>query len=100
MIFVDSFALQMVRRSPVSSGTLVAPSNVTSTFSILPLRPSPISITISSSEDRTMLLVFNACEQIGVITVRDAVGSTLGPPAYILYAVEPVGVEMMIPSAS
>ena len=32
--------------------------------------------------------------------ISDAVGSTIGPPAERLYAVDPVGVEMMIPSAS
>ena len=37
--------------------------------------------SIKSSADRTILLVLSACEQIGVITIICAVGSTIGPPA-------------------
>src|SRR5262247_2342447 len=38
-------------------------------------------------------------EQIGVSTTAGIVGKTIGPPADSEYAVEPVGVEMMSPSA-
>ena len=37
--------------------------------------------------------------QYDVITIIEAVGCTIGPPADILYPVEPVGVEMITPSA-
>ena len=50
--------------------------------------------------DRTMLLVFKVCGQIGVITISLAAGSTIGPPADILYPVDPVGVEIITPSPS
>ena len=46
-----------------------------------------------------MLLVFNVCGQIGVITISLAPGSTIGPPADILYPVDPVGDARIIPSA-
>ena len=77
-----------------------APSKATMASSTASWRPSAISITISSSAESTILLVFSAWGQMGVITIMDAVGSTIGPPADRLYAVEPVGVEMITPSAS
>ena len=83
----------MVIRSPVCIISIWVPSKDTSTSSSVPFLPSPISISISSSPDKITLLVFSACEQIGVTTSSDAVGSTIGPPAERLYAVEPVGVE-------
>ena len=41
----------------------------------------------------------SVCGQIGVATMQSTVGTTIGPPAESEYAVEPVGVERMIPSA-
>ena len=38
------------------------------------------------------------CGQIGVRTATGSSGWTIGPPAERLYAVEPVGVEMINPS--
>ncbi len=38
------------------------------------------------------------CGLIGVTTIRLAAGSTTGPPADILYPVDPIGVEIIIPS--
>ena len=48
---------------------------------------------------KIMLLVFSVCGAMGVMIVMAALGDTIGPPADRLYPVEPVGVEMMIPSA-
>ena len=41
----------------------------------------------------------NVCEQIGVMTTASIVGNRIGPPADSEYAVDPVGVEMISPSA-
>ena len=38
-------------------------------------------------------------EAIGVSTIASIAGNRSGPPAERLYAVDPVGVEMMSPSA-
>ena len=46
-----------------------------------------------------VLLFTNVWEQTGVIMISRALGSTIGPPADRLYAVEPVGVEIIMPSA-
>src|SRR5467141_1427250 len=39
------------------------------------------------------------CGQIAVTTIASTVGTTIGPPADIEYAVEPVGVLTMMPYA-
>ena len=44
-------------------------------------------------------LAKSECVQIGVKSILSIFGSTTGPPADSEYAVEPVGVEIMIPSA-
>ena len=49
--------------------------------------------------DKTTLLLSTVCGAIGVIVIICAVGSTIGPPQDKLYAVEPVGVHIIIPSA-
>jgi len=36
---------------------------------------------------------------MGVTTIMDAMGDTMGPPAERLYPVDPVGVDTIIPSA-
>ena len=41
----------------------------------------------------------SACAQIGVSVIAAWPGTTIGPPAAMLYAVDPVGVAMMRPSA-
>ena len=46
-----------------------------------------------------MLRVLSVCGAIGVSRIREASGETIGPPAERLYPVDPVGVEMMMPSA-
>ena len=60
---------------------------------------SPISTVITSSAGKIILLVFSVCGAIGVISVMEPFGATIGPPQERLYPVDPVGVEMMIPSA-
>ena len=52
-----------------------------------------------SVEDRIRLRLLSECGAIGVTRNSFAVGSTIGPPQERLYAVEPVGVEIMMPSA-
>src|SRR5947207_9459168 len=47
----------------------------------------------------TMGRFVSVCEQIGVSTMASTLGNTIGPPADSEYAVDPVGVEMMRPSA-
>lgn len=46
-----------------------------------------------------MLLVFSVCGAMGVMIVMAALGDTIGHPADRLYPVDPVGVEIIIPSA-
>ena len=46
-----------------------------------------------------MLLAFSIWGQIGVITIASVSGERIGPPAEREYAVEPVGVAIIIPSA-
>ena len=41
----------------------------------------------------------SVCAQIGVTRIERSVGSTTGPPAESEYAVDPVGVEKISPSA-
>ena len=57
------------------------------------------STVISASAGSTMLRVLSVCGAIGVSRIREASGETIGPPAERLYPVDPVGVEMMMPSA-
>jgi hypothetical protein len=51
------------------------------------------------SAGTTMGRCVSACEQMGASTVQSTEGWTMGPPADSAYAVEPVGVERMTPSA-
>ena len=51
------------------------------------------------SADKIILRTDNECGQIGVNNNSSASGSTIGPPADILYPVEPVGVAIITPSA-
>src|SRR3954453_2146187 len=48
---------------------------------------------------RTSGRTASVCGQIAVTTIASTVGTTIGPPADIEYAVEPVGVLTMMPSA-
>src|SRR3954453_15677360 len=48
---------------------------------------------------RTSGRTASVCGQIAVTTIASTVGTTIGPPADIEYAVDPVGVLTMIPSA-
>ena len=57
-------------------------------------------ISIFSLEGTTSGRAFNECGQIGTIINAFNLGTKIGPPAEMLYAVEPVGVETIKPSAS
>lgn len=56
-------------------------------------------ISTVESSDSMMLLLIIVWGAIGVNVMISAVGSTMGPPQERLYAVEPVGVHMSMPSA-
>jgi predicted DNA repair protein MutK len=62
------------------------------------LRPSTWKETTLLSET-IMGLTFKLCGAIGVITKLADVGYKMGPPQLKLYPVEPVGVEIIKPSA-
>ena len=60
----------------------------------------PFAVTlISTFAEKTSVLEFSVCAQTGVIRMISATGSATGPPADRLYPVEPVGVEIITPSA-
>ena len=54
--------------------------------------------SISTSEGNTNGLDVKECGEIGVIKMENTSGCTIGPPEDREYAVEPVGVLIMIPS--
>src|ERR1700690_2734869 len=64
--------------------------------------PSTVRITPRASAPNDNLIVcvalstsgrlVNACAQIGVTAIAACPGTTIGPPAAMLYAVDPVGV--------
>jgi hypothetical protein len=56
-----------------------------------------ISITLVSGTSTGRLV--KVCGQTGVMQMASTVGNTIGPPADNEYAVEPVGVATMSPSA-
>ena len=58
-----------------------------------------ILILMVELSDKIMLLLIIVCGAIGVRVIICAVGSTIGPPHDKLYAVDPVGVHIIIPSA-
>ena len=53
---------------------------------------------MSTSEGNTNGLEVKECGEIGVIKMENTSGCTIGPPEDKEYAVEPVGVLIMIPS--
>ena len=59
----------------------------------------PTERVIIFFDGKTILLFTRECGHIGVTTKHDLSGLRTGPPAAIDYAVEPVGVETIIPSA-
>src|SRR5690606_10580895 len=58
-----------------------------------------ISISKISSSEITRGLTFRLCGEIGVITKFPDPGEIIGPPQLSEYAVEPVGVAIINPSA-
>ena len=60
---------------------------------------SPVFTVITSSGGTTSGLTFNVCGQIGTIVIASSDGCKTGPPADNPYAVEPVGVDTIKPSA-
>ena len=107
-------------QSPVTIGINVSPSKDAIPFSQSQCLPFPISTVITSCAGKIMLLVFSVCGAMGVMIVMaalgdtiglsyplgkyiakvyKALGDTIGPPADRLYPVDPVGVEIIIPSA-
>ena len=75
----------------------------------MPHCPSTVSSTCSAGDaSRTITRdvagtttgrLVSVCGQIGVTTKARTSGVTIGPPAARVYAVEPVGVATMSPSA-
>ena len=84
-------------QSPVTMGINVSPSKDAIPFSQSQCLPFPISTVITSCAGKIMLLVFSVCGAMGVVMA--ALGDTIGHPADRLYPVDPVGVEIIIPSA-
>src|SRR6266550_865902 len=72
------------------------PSNETSTSSV---HGGIGWIVTTAVAGRTRGRTASVCGQMAVTTMASTVGTTIGPPADIEYAVEPVGVLTMIPSA-
>src|SRR5512145_3111398 len=87
--------LQITIISPAFRENPVCPSRVKKTSSPGAVRTTSI-ITSSGS---TIGLLVNVWEQMGVRSILPSVGYTIGPPAEREYAVEPVGVEIISPSA-
>ena len=85
--------------SPAFNGIFRLPSKLTSAVFSLSVRRSINVSSIVSSPEKTMDLLVRLCGATGVIRIRLAVGVAMGPPADMLYAVEPVGVDRMTPSA-
>ena len=87
-------------QSPVTIGINVSPSKDAIPFSQSQCLPFPISTVITSCAGKIMLLCIQLwCGAMGVMIVMAALGDTIGPPADRLYPVDPVGVEIIIPSA-
>src|SRR3989441_12176029 len=82
--------------SPGWMGVPTWPSNDTSTSSL----PGGIGWMVTTAvAARTSGRPARVWGQIAVTTIASTVGTTIGPPADIEYAVDPVGVLTMIPSA-
>src|SRR4029077_3521779 len=72
------------------------PSNETSTSSVHGGIGCTVTTAVAgSTSGRTA----SVCGQMAVTTMASTVGTTIGPPADMEYAVDPVGVLTMIPSA-
>src|SRR6185503_4886701 len=87
--------LRILTRSATFSGKPTCPSSVNDTSSLSVFSNN----SISASSGTTIGRFESVKGQIGVITIAFIEGKITGPPADKLYAVEPVGVEMIRPSA-
>src|SRR5947208_16711602 len=76
-------------------GVPTCPSSVRYTLSSGPREVTRITLVSGTSTGRLV----NMCGQIGVMHSAGTVGKMIGPPAESEYAVDPVGVEMISPSA-
>ncbi len=87
--------LRIITRSPTLSGNPTWPSrvNATSSWSVFSIN------SISALSGTTIGRLESVNGQMGVTTTAFIDGKITGPPAERLYAVEPVGVETMRPSA-
>src|SRR5689334_25391955 len=87
--------LQILTRSSTSKGKPTCPSSVNATSSLSVFNNN----SISASSGTTIGRFESVNGQIGVITTAFIDGKITGPPADRLYAVDPVGVETIRPSA-
>src|SRR5688572_24406992 len=92
----EASARRTTRESPGANIVPTWPSIVTRSSS----GPSSARTVTSESAGTTSGRIARVCGEIGVVMIRGWVGRTTGPPADRLYAVDPVGVEMMTPSAA
>src|SRR6266571_4455214 len=83
-------------RSPGWMGVPTCPSKETSTSSV---QGGIGWIVTTAVAARTRGRTARVWGQMAVTTMASTVGTTIGPPADIEYAVEPVGVLTMMPSA-
>ena len=81
--------------SVVCSTIPFCPSSVKKTDSVL----ANNFISMEDESRTTTGRSVKVCGQIGVITKASTAGCTIGPPAESEYAVEPVGVPTINPSA-
>ena len=88
--------LDILTVSPPSSLTPSLPSAVTYTEFFLHCMEHS---SITESQFRTAGLLSRECGQIGVTQTADNEGSSIGPPADKEYAVDPVAVAAITPSA-
>ncbi len=91
-----SFAQPTSRTSPYSRFPIKLPSAIkTASF---PYSCETFILTTSSGEI-TMQRLLRLCEDIGVRIMQSNLGFIIGPPQESQYAVEPVDVAIIIPSA-
>ena len=80
----------------IPEGTLTAlESQVTRHWLLLP----PVSRVMTLLPVTIIGLIVRLCGDIGAIMMLSSVGERMGPPTLRLYAVDPVAVEMINPSA-
>src|SRR4051812_16846728 len=93
--FTVCAALLQTIWSPLSTGSPVCPSIVKNACS----SPPCTTILISDKSTTTKALCVSECGHTGVTTNASTAGINIGPPAANEYAVDPVGVDTITPSA-